>query len=339
MALGTGRATPRRHFEKRSPVPWSCWGAPPLTESKDEEGRPVWTFPALDRRAATDPSWAATLDTRRVPRKSDQKLTDWRRVAPIRPVVFEDAGRLNEDTVHLHLEQRVAQRLLARFRAQDSSTTISRGRASPRRGTPSRAWSCSVASRSTAAARNACTRSGSVTARWTEPALRRRPLRPYAREAEARILALLDASLGGGGPGPTRSCSAGCSRPRRATSRSCCLAWSREREEPARAAAEALRQRGEREARLLHETLERQRGRVMEEIERHRAEFEQIAMDFATTKEDGSSSKPTCATGNGASRNSTPTSNASPSESVASTTSQLTRVEPVGLVYLWPETN
>ena len=33
-------------------------------------------------------------------------------------VVFEDVGVLTEDTVHLHLEQRVAQRLLARFRSQ-----------------------------------------------------------------------------------------------------------------------------------------------------------------------------------------------------------------------------
>ena len=93
-------------------------GAPPLEESTDEDGRPVWTFPALDQRAATDPSWAATLDTLRVPRKTDEKLVDWRRVAPIRPVIFEDSGVLSEDTVHLHLEQRVAQRLLARFRAQ-----------------------------------------------------------------------------------------------------------------------------------------------------------------------------------------------------------------------------
>ena len=33
-------------------------------------------------------------------------------------MVFEDAGVLTDDTVHLHLEQRVAQRLLARFRSQ-----------------------------------------------------------------------------------------------------------------------------------------------------------------------------------------------------------------------------
>ena len=93
-------------------------GAERLTQATDDTGRPVWTFPPLDRRAETDASWAATLDTLRVPRKQNQKLADWRREAPIRPVIFEDAGVLTEDTVHLHLDQRVAQRLLARFRSQ-----------------------------------------------------------------------------------------------------------------------------------------------------------------------------------------------------------------------------
>src|SRR4029079_17151170 len=93
-------------------------GAPPLAESEDEHGKRVWAFPPLDRRAETDSSWAGTLDTLRPPRQQNQKLADWRREAPIRPVVFEDAGVLTEDTVHLHLEPRVAQPLLARFRSQ-----------------------------------------------------------------------------------------------------------------------------------------------------------------------------------------------------------------------------
>ena len=93
-------------------------GSGSLVENTDDEGRRTWTFPPLDRKAETDPSWAATLDTLRSPRKHNQRLTDWRREAPIRPVVFEDAGLMTEDTVHLHLEQRVAQRLLARFRSQ-----------------------------------------------------------------------------------------------------------------------------------------------------------------------------------------------------------------------------
>ena len=40
-------------------------GAPPLEEGRGERSRPVWTFPPLDRRAETDASWAATLDTLR----------------------------------------------------------------------------------------------------------------------------------------------------------------------------------------------------------------------------------------------------------------------------------
>src|SRR5262249_57243565 len=87
-------------------------------DTPDDAGRRVGTCPPLDRPTGTDPSWAATLDTLRAPRKQNQKLADWRREAPIRPVIFEDAGVLTDDLVHLHLEQRVAQRLLARFRAQ-----------------------------------------------------------------------------------------------------------------------------------------------------------------------------------------------------------------------------
>jgi superfamily II DNA/RNA helicase len=95
-------------------------GAEPLVQTTDDAGRRVWTFPPLDRRAEADASWATTLDTLRSPRKQNQKLADWRREAPIRPVIFEDAGVLTEDTVHLHLDQRVAQRLLARFRSQEA---------------------------------------------------------------------------------------------------------------------------------------------------------------------------------------------------------------------------
>ena len=93
-------------------------GAAPLQEGRTEDGGTIWTFPPLSGKARADASWTATLDTLRAPRKTHQKLAEWRREAPIRPVVFEDAGVLTDDTVHLHLEQRVAQRLLARFRAQ-----------------------------------------------------------------------------------------------------------------------------------------------------------------------------------------------------------------------------
>ena len=93
-------------------------GAAPLQEGRTEDGGAIWMLPSLAGKAQADASWTATLDTLRAPRKTHQKLAEWRKEAPIRPVIFEDAGVLTDDTVHLHLEQRMAQRLLARFRAQ-----------------------------------------------------------------------------------------------------------------------------------------------------------------------------------------------------------------------------
>ena len=93
-------------------------GAAPLRQRRAEDGGTLWTLPPLAGKARADASWTATLDTLRAPRKTHQKLAEWRKEAPIRPVVFEDVGVLTDDTVHLHLEQRMAQRLLARFRAQ-----------------------------------------------------------------------------------------------------------------------------------------------------------------------------------------------------------------------------
>ena len=92
--------------------------AGPLRSERDERGREVWRLPEMQGQVAKDPSWAATLDTLRVPMKRDDRFLEWRKRAPIRPVVFRDPGELTDDVVHLHLEQRVAQRLLARFRAQ-----------------------------------------------------------------------------------------------------------------------------------------------------------------------------------------------------------------------------
>lgn len=87
-------------------------------EAAKEAATARWVMPALDQRIGADPTWTATLDTLRSPRKKGQKPWEWRREAPIRPVVFRDPGSLDGDVVHLHLEHRVVQRLLGRFLAQ-----------------------------------------------------------------------------------------------------------------------------------------------------------------------------------------------------------------------------
>jgi hypothetical protein len=80
--------------------------------------RARWLLPHLHERKGADPTWAATLDTLRAPRKKGQAPAEWRRDAPIRPVVFRDPGNLDGEVVHLHLEHRVVQRLLGRFLSQ-----------------------------------------------------------------------------------------------------------------------------------------------------------------------------------------------------------------------------
>ena len=245
-------------------------GAEPLDETRDEEGRRVWKFPPLDRRAETDPSWATTLDTLRAPRKQNQKLADWRREAPIRPVVFEDPGVLNEDTVHLHLEQRVVQRLLARFRSQGFIYhDLSRACLAQASDSIPRVILLGRLSLYGKGAERLHEEMVPLAARWIEPSQRRGSLQAYAREAEAKTLDLLESSLGDPGrhsPGST-------------IQRKLLDAAARDieellpqleprAEELATLAVEKLRRRGEREEKDLREILERQRQRVVEELEK-----------------------------------------------------------------------
>ena len=311
--------------------------APPLAEGRDEAGRPVWTFPPLERRAATDPSWTATLDTLRAPRRIDQKLADWRRDAPIRPVVFDDAGELSEDTVHLHLEQRLAQRLLARFRAQGFVYhDLSRACLVQAKDSIPRVILLGCLCLFGRQAERLHEELVPVAARWTDPARRPSPLRAYAREAETHTLALLDEALGGSG-GPSEVV-----RRRLLAAAPRDIDELRPQLEPrasefAAIAERRLGERGERESRDLHDTLRRQRERVLAELDRREADYEQLALAFkqgemrqldadmrhwrrrlAQFEQD---------------------LEREPARIREFYEVRARRVEPVGLVYLWPETN
>jgi ERCC4-related helicase len=112
-----------RHFRDALSASLETVGALGLTAASTAEAaadpdRARWVLPHLHERKGADPTWAATLDTLRVPRKKGQTPAEWRRQAPIRPVVFKDPGNLDGEVVHLHLEHRVVQRLLGRFLSQ-----------------------------------------------------------------------------------------------------------------------------------------------------------------------------------------------------------------------------
>ena len=313
-------------------------GADPLQETTDERGKPVWRFPSLDRRAASDPSWAATLDTLRAPRPSGQKLTDWRREAPLRPVVFEDAGVITDETVHVHLEQRVAQRLLARFRAQGFIyNDISRACVVQVPDSIPRVLLLGRMSLYGRGAERLHEELVAVAARWTEPERRDGPLVSYAREAQRRSVELLDNSLSHGAHQLPDAISRRLLESSARDVAELLPQLARRAEELSAEAGEKLRERGRRESALLHETLVKQRARVREELDRHTGGFQQLTLGFDENE-----------------RRELETNMRSWDRRLAQFDRDLEsepgriadfyeiqakRTEPVGLVYLWPDTN
>ena len=314
-------------------------GADPLEETRDPEGRRVWKFPALDQRAETDASWSSTLDTLRQPKKPDQKVTEWRREAPIRPVVFEDPGAVTEDSVHLHLEQRVAQRLLARFRAQGFIYhDLSRACLAQARDSIPRVILLGRLSLYGRGAERLHEELVPVAARWVETSKRKGPLRAYARETELRTLDLLeDALTGNGGRVPHETIRRRLLETAARDIEELLPQLEPRAEELAAIAVKGLAERGNREERDLRVTLERQRARVIEELENYDRKFTQLTLDF-NAEERGQVE----ANMRGWRRRLEQFEKdleVEPARVREFYEVRATRVEPVGLAYLWPETN
>ena len=281
-------------------------------------------------------SWTATLDTLRAPRKTGQKLAEWRRDAPIRPVVFEDAGVLTDDTVHLHLEQRVAQRLLARFRTQgfvhhdlSRACLVQAADSIPRVALLGRL--CLFGRR----AERLHEVLVPVAARWIEPSRRAGPLKAYAEEAEARTLERLEAALQDArAPGETIH-----RRLLETAARDVedLLPQLEARAEAvARSAADRLRERGEREERQLREILEGQRRRVEAELRRHEGGGVQLAIEFS--EEEKRQRQADVASWRTRLAWFDRDLETEPARIRGFYEVRARRVEPIGLVYLWPDT-
>ncbi len=313
-------------------------GADPLRETVDEQGRPVWIFPALDRRAETDASWAATLDTLRAPRTGNQDITDWRREAPIRPVVFDDPGVLSDETVHLHLEQRVAQRLLARFRAQGFIYhDLSRACLAQTKDSVPRVVLLGRLSLYGRGAERLHEELVPLAARWVEPTRRNGPLTAYARDAETRTMDLLEDALSARGGSPTDAIQRRLLRAAAQDIAELLPQLEPRAHELAATAIERLRERGTREARELTETVTRQQGRVEEELRRREDGSLQLSLGF------GDEERRQLESDMRSWRNRLKQFERDLEEEPQRIRDfyevRATRIEPVGLVYLWPETN
>ncbi|PDW03694.1 hypothetical protein CJ255_07650 [Candidatus Viridilinea mediisalina] len=313
-------------------------GAPPLQPTQAVHGQPAWQMPALHERAAADPSWHATLDTLRVPRTAKQSVTEWRREAPLRPVVFADAGLLSDATVHLHLEHRVVQRLLARFRAQGFSEELSRACLLLASDTIPRVLLLGRLALYGQGAERLHEELVMVTARWIDPTQRRGPLSAYGRDGEERTLAVLDAALQ----------QVAQQQPSPVTQQRLLASAARDvadllplllprATQAAAAAVEKLRQRGEQEAHDLQRTIEQQARRVRTQLERSQTEYQQLTLAF--DKEEKRQFE--------LDQRAWAQRLASFEQDLAHEPQRVRafyevraqRIEPVGLVYLWPETN
>ena len=177
-----------------------------------------------------------------------------------------------------------------------------------------------------------------VAARWTDPDRRSGSLRAYARDARELTMKLLDQSLSSGGarqPGEVV-------RARLLTAAAQDIADLRPQLEPraeeyAAIAERQLALRGEREERALRETLESHRAQVVAQLKRYERDHKQLSFGFNAQE--------------------TRQLNADirhwrtrlrqfdqdladePGRVRRFYEVQVKRVEPVGLVYLWPETN
>ncbi len=270
------------HFRSALSCALELMGAEPLQSSNgDSDGDGAgWTFPALDQRKGADPTWADTLDTLRVPREREQKPWEWRRDAPIRPVVFADPGTMEEEVVHLHLEHRVAQRLLGRFRAQGFvHHDLSRACLAHTGDTVPRVILLGRLCLYGPGAARLHEELISVTARWVEPSRRKSALRPYGRDAEAKTLDLLEQALL-----PSKGHEVSEVIMQRlldsaAEDVDVLLAHLQERgEEMAQTAQERLEERGEREALAMQAILEGQKIRVEETAEKY--DSPQLSLHF-----------------------------------------------------------
>ncbi len=156
----------------------------------------AWTLPLDDERIRKDPTWTETLDTLRPPRPRDLKPWEWRKTAPIRPVVFRDTGSLDDRLVHLHLEHRLAQRLLGRFLAQGFvHDDLSRGAAVLSPDPIPRVLLLGRLSLHGDRAARLHDEILPLAARWSDPASRKGPLVPYGEATTEKTLALVEGAL------------------------------------------------------------------------------------------------------------------------------------------------
>lgn len=297
-----------------------------------ESKRSVYAFPDLAQREGADATWAETMDTLREPLKRTENPWEFRE-KPLLPIIFEDPGVLDDSVVHLHLEHRVVQRLLNRFLAQGFDNDLSRAcvgnadDAIPR---------IVILGRLSLYGSNASRLHDEiipVTARWVDPDRRGEALKPYGGVTEAKTMQLLESSLSSTRaadvPAGVQATLLGSVA--RDVEELRPILESRARELAA-TAIEKLTRRGEQEARDMTQILETQRKHIEATLRKHGAQ----QMSFDWTEEEKRQLEHDKKHWQRRIIDIGREIESEPARIRATYQVKATRIEPVGVVYLWP---
>lgn len=323
-------------------------GAEPLTTlPQDQQTGSVerCTFPSLDQREGVDPTWADTMDTLRAPRQKDQKPWEWRRDSPIRPVVFDDPGIIDDGVVHLHLEHRIVQRLLGRFISQGFVfDDLSRACLTQTKDDIPRVILLGRLALYGPGAARLHEELVPVTAKWTDPEIRKSPLEPCKIDTESKTMGLLNDAFNKGPKSEINQTVQKQLQAAAATDISQLLDHLQTRGEAyAQAAVKKLNERAEAESKSMLEILRRQRDHIKKtqkaaderNWDQMRIKFDGDELDDETERRQLSANKRYWAERLETLKDEIKNE---PDRIREVYSVKATRIEPVGLVYLWPET-
>jgi len=281
--------------------------------------------------------WGDAFDDLRVrPRKRGERYSDWRRNAPTRSIAFKPPvlpdGRDAADVVQVHLEHRLVRRLLSRFLSQGFQSKLSRTSVIMGPGAQPRIVLMGRLSLFGGGATRLHEEVIPIAAIWTEAERGKKPLRALGESGEARTLDQLAQALKTATP----------ARPMAVARVQALIEQDIADLRPAleRIAGERkatntalLRKRGEEESKSLRELLERQRGRIAKAA----AEFnpDQLALPGIADEERREQEADRRHWTARLSRIDLELK-AEPDRILRSYDVTASRLEPVGIVYLWP---
>jgi hypothetical protein len=290
----------------------------------------AWAMPDLPE------SWQNTVDTLRPPRGRNEPFWEFRKKPP-QPVVFRPPPRMNSALSHLHLQHPVVQRVLGRFLSQGfsahdlSRVTVVR----TRHDSLVRVIAFGRLSLFGPGATRLHDKLVSVAARWVEG--KENELKPFAEDADRKAIELLEQVLT---ESPTLEGVSAAVQSKLLSVAPTLFAnlWRPIREEADALAHDAERkllQRGAEESEALTTILTTQRAAILSEIERRGGDM-QLVMQFDKReaeqfrKEKEHMDERLVSIEREIERE--------PKQIEALYKVTLRRLEPVGLVFLWPET-